>query len=390
MKQIYCDNGSTSFPKAPGLGEAIGRHLDSAGYNINRGGYDGAYSVAGTVLDTRERLCAMFGGEQSRNVILTSGITASVNMILRGLLKRGDHVLVSSMEHNAVARPLLGMEEAGISWSAVPCGPWGELNPADMEKALRPETRLVLMLHGSNVCGTLLPIREAGEICRRHGVAFAVDTAQTAGTYPINMKECGIDILAFAGHKGLLGPQGIGGFLVSTELAEQMRPLIFGGTGSASDKLTMPELLPDKFEAGTMNLPGIIGLNHALRFIESEGMAAMREKKTALTKLFLDEISDCAGVRVAGVPFVPNRERTGPERTAVVSLDFLTIDNAEASYLLEQEYGVMTRCGLHCAPLAHQTLGTFPQGTVRFSFGYFNTEEEIKAAAEAVHRISRS
>ena len=389
MRQIYCDNGSTSFPKAPGLGEAIGKHLDCAGYNINRGGYNSAYSVAETVLDTRERLCRLFGGEQSRNVIFTAGITMSINMILKGLLKSGDHVLVSSMEHNGVVRPLVQLEEEGICWEAVKCGGMGELDPADVERAIRPETRMVLMLHGSNVCGTLLPIAQVGQICRKHNLIFVVDTAQTAGTYPVNMKECGIDILAFAGHKGLLGPQGIGGFLVSAELAADMRPLLAGGTGSTSDKLTMPEFLPDKFEAGTINLPGIVGLNHALRFIESEGMDAMREKKARLTNLFLQEIAEVKGVRVAGVPFgLPGGSgENGPQRTAVVSLDFQTLDNAEASFALEQEYGIMTRCGLHCAPLAHRTLGTFPQGTVRFSFGYFNTEDEIREAAAAVRSI---
>lgn len=387
MKQIYCDNGSTSFPKAPGLGTAIGSHLDSAGYNINRGGYNEAYSLAEVVLDTRERLCAMFGGEQSRNVIFTAGVTAAINVIAAGLLRKGDHVLISSMEHNAVSRVMVKLESEGVEWEAVPCGPMGDLNPADVEKAIRSNTKLVMMLHGSNVCGTLLPLAEVGKICRKHGVIFVADTAQTAGTYDINMKEWGIDVLAFAGHKGLLGPQGIGGFLVSTELAKEMKPLIYGGTGSTSDKLTMPEFLPDKFEAGTMNLPGIVGLNHSLRFIESEGMAAMREKKTALTRQFLEDTAEIRGVRVAGVPFGALSAADAPERTAVVSLDFQKLDNAEVSFMLEQEHGIMTRCGLHCAPLAHQTLGTFPQGTVRFSFGYFNTKEELKEVAQAIRGI---
>lgn len=381
MKQIYCDNGSTSFPKAPRLGEVMGRHLDGSGYNINRGGYEGAYSLAEVVLDTRDRLCAMFHGPAGRNVIFTPGITASINMILKGLLAPGDHVVVSSMEHNAVMRPLVQMEEQGITWTAAACDTMGRLEPAELEKVIRPETKMVLMLHGSNVCGTILPMKEVGELCKRRGILFVVDSAQTAGTYPIDMKEWGIDILAFAGHKGLMGPQGIGGFLVPTELAKEMKPLIAGGTGSASDKLFMPEFLPDKFEAGTMNLPGIVGLNHALRFIESEGMETMRQKKAALTALFLEEVNNIKGIRVAGIP-------EGKGRTSVVSLDFQKLDNAEASFVLEQEHGIMTRCGLHCAPMAHQTLGTYPQGTVRFSFGYFNTEDEIRAVAGAVRKLA--
>lgn len=382
MRQIYCDNGSTSFPKAPGLGKAVGAHLDQAGYNIGRGSYGAAYAAAEMVLDTRERLCAMFNGERSRNTIFTAGITSAVNLILRGLLKAGDHVVVSSMEHNAVMRPLVQLEREGVRWDAAPCGKDGTLDAAEVERLLKPETKLVLMLHGSNVCGTLLPIGEVGRICRARRILFAVDSAQTAGSCPIDMKECSIDILAFAGHKGLLGPQGIGGFLTTTEAAEQMAPWLVGGTGSASDKLDMPEFLPDKFEAGTLNLPGIAGLNHGLRFIQAEGLTAIGEKKEFLTKVFLERVADLPGVRIAGLS-----EAAGNRRTAVVSLDFPSMDNGEVSFILEQEYGILTRCGLHCAPEAHKTLHTFPQGTVRFSFGYFNTEEDVREAARAVQKI---
>lgn len=379
MKQIYFDNGSTSFPKAPDLGKVMGEHIDCNGYNISRGGYADAYSIEETVIETKEKLCKLFNGENLRNVVFTPGATASLNMILKGLLRKGDHVITSSMEHNAVVRPLTQLAEEGVEWSIVKCNEEGELDPKELENCMRANTKLVLVTHASNVCGTLLPIKEIGEICKRHHVKFAVDAAQSAGAEPIDLKECGIDALAFPGHKALLGPQGIGGLILTKAFSEMMKPLIAGGTGSLSDREVMPDFLPDKFQAGTLNIPGIIGLHHALQFIEQEGLNAMRTKKDSLVKLFIEGIKvlDEKKVRLVG-------KSTVEGRCPVVSLDFQTLDNAEVSFNLEREYGVMTRCGMHCAPHAHKTLGTFPSGTVRFSFGYFNTEKEVKEALSGI------
>lgn len=256
----------------------------------------------------------------------------------------------------------------------------GSVAPEAVERAIKPHTRAVIVLHASNVCGTVLPVREIGEVCKRHHLWFVVDSAQSAGTIPVNMEECGIDFLAFTGHKGLLGPQGIGGFLLTEELDKEMIPYISGGTGSQSDSLEMPGTLPDKYESGTMNLPGIIGLNAALSYLERTGLSTLHEKKMELTRQFLDRVRSIPGVRIVGKQDIK-------DRVAVVSLDFLEKDNAVMAFELEQQYGVMTRVGLHCAPLAHQTLGTYPQGTVRFAFSAANTQEEVEHCTDGIREL---
>ena len=380
MRQIYCDNSSTSFPKAPGLGSAIGEHIDHNGYNISRGNYIKAYSVEGAVMETRELLCELFRFDQSRNVVFTPGATAGLNMILKGILKKGDHVITTSMEHNAVVRPLRQLRELGVEWDEAVCSEKGELEASDVETLIKPNTKLVMVVHGSNVSGTVAPIDKVGRICRKHNILFAVDAAQTAGALDININEWPVDALAFPGHKSLLGPQGIGGLLLSERAAAEMIPLIAGGTGSMSDRDEMPDFLPDKLQPGTLNIPGIIGLRHAVKFIMAEGTAAIHEKETWLTERFLDGIRNLRGLRLAG-------NVTATDRCPVVSLDFKEKDNAEISFLLENEFGIMTRCGLHCAPHAHMTLKTFPQGTVRFSFGYFNNAAEIDYILDSLHKI---
>lgn len=379
-KRIYFDNGSTSWPKAPNVAEAIAGLLANGAFNINRGNYEGAYEVEGIVLDTRDQLAGMFGANDSRSVIFTPGITYSLNYFIKGFLKQGDHVLVSGLEHNAVMRPLRQMEACGVAYDAVPTEEDGTVHPESVERAVKSNTKAVVMLHASNVCGTVLPIREIGEICRRRHLFFAVDTAQSAGTIPVDMKECGIDFLAFTGHKGLLGPQGIGGFLISEELDACMEPYIAGGTGSMSDSLDMPGSLPDKYESGTLNLPGIIGLHAALSYIGEKGIAAIRSRKMELTRCFLEQVSELKDVRIVGKKGIE-------DRVAVVSLDFGKADNALVAFELEQRYKVMTRVGLHCAPAAHRTLHTYPQGTVRFTFGAKNTKEEIDLCVKGIREI---
>lgn len=378
--KIYFDNGSTSWPKAPRVAEAMSDLLTNGAFNINRGNYEGAYEVEGIVLDTREQLARFFCATDSRCVVFTPGITYSLNYFIKGFLQSGDHVLVSGLEHNAVMRPLRQMEACGVTYDVVRTQRDGTVCPEDVEKAIRKNTRAVIMLHASNVCGTILPIREIGEICRRHQLFFVADTAQSAGTIEVNMKEDGIDFLAFTGHKGLLGPQGIGGFLISEELNSQMKPYIAGGTGSQSDSLDMPLDLPDKYESGTMNLPGIIGLHAALSYIEKTGLAKIHAKKMELTRHFLECVKEFPDIRIAGKTEVR-------DRVAVVSLDFVNADNAMIAFELEQEYGIMTRVGLHCAPLAHQTIGTYPQGTVRFAFSTANTVEEIDWCIKAFREL---
>lgn len=380
MEKIYFDNGSTSWPKAPGVAECMQEILLNGAFNINRGNYEGAYEMEEIVLDTREQLARIFHAKNSKGVIFTPSVTYSINFFLKGFLRTGDHIIVTGLEHNAVMRPLRQLQDIGVAYSIAPTDCEGNLDPKDLEKLIRDETKAVLAIHASNVCGTIVPIEKIGEICRRHGLIFAVDTAQSAGTIEIDMEKCEIDFLAFTGHKGLLGPQGIGGFLISERLDRKMSPLIAGGTGSQSDSPTMPNSLPDKYESGTLNLPGIVGLHAALSYIEEKGVEEIHREKMELTGYFLEKVKQIPEVKIIGRQDLENR-------VAVVSLDFQTIDNAVAAFELEQMCGVMTRVGLHCAPVAHQSLGTFPGGTVRFSFGASNTKEEIDRCIDTIYKL---
>lgn len=382
MSKIYFDNGSTSFPKAPGVASAMADLLEHGAFNINRGSYEGAYEVADCVLETREKLAELFHAESSKQVIFTPGITYSINFFLKGLLKTGDHIITTSMEHNAVMRPLCQLEKQGITYDMVQADETGMVKAEDFEAKIRPETKAVIMIHASNVCGTVMPIEEVGDICKKYGIFFAVDTAQSAGTLDVDMKKCGIDFLAFTGHKGLLGPQGIGGFLISDALDKELSPLIAGGTGSQSDLLSMPERLPDKYESGTMNLPGIIGLHAALKYLEEMTIQKLHDKKMRLTQYFLKKLKEFPSVKVAGTIEIDNR-------VAVVALDFTEMDNSVVAFELEQNYGIMTRVGLHCAPMAHKTLGTYPAGVVRFAFSADNTTEEIDICIQAFREMLR-
>jgi cysteine desulfurase family protein len=380
MRKVYLDNGSTSFPKAPGVGSVIKEYLENVGCNIGRGGYESSYSLAERIFNTKEKLCNLFSFNQESNVVFTPNVTYSLNFVIGGLLHSGDHVIISSMEHNAVARPIEAARMRGVNVSIVKCDNKGRLNPKDLEDLISTDTKAVVLMHGSNVCGTLMPLTEVGAICKKYGVFFIVDTAQTAGVFPLDMDEMQIDGLAFTGHKGLLGPQGIGGLLLREKLGSAISPIIYGGTGSMSDSLLMPEFLPDKLEAGTLNLPGILGLSAALDYIKKTGIDTIRKKELALTEIFLGAMKNHKEIKVIGLDSIEGR-------CPIVSLDFPNRDNAEIAYQLDGEYGIMTRCGLHCAPLAHKTLGTFPQGTVRFAFGHFNTEEEVQYAVNAIYSL---
>lgn len=378
--RIYFDNGSTSWPKAPGVAQAVEKLLTEGAFNINRGNYEGAYEVEGMVLETRDQLADLFQAPSSRNVIFTPGITYSLNYFIKGFLRSGDHVIITGIEHNAVMRPLWQMKAEGVAFDVAKTDEEGTVDPESVEKLIRRETKAVIVSHASNVCGTIVPIREIGEICRRHHIFFVVDSAQSAGTLEINIKEWGIDFLTFTGHKGLLGPQGIGGFVVSEELDREMAPLIAGGTGSQSDSYEMPRMLPDKYESGTMNLPGIAGLHAALSYLQAAGISRIYEKKMELTGYFLEQTREIPDLRVVGKQGVQ-------DRTAVVSIDFQKIDNAQAAFELEQRYGIMTRVGLHCAPLAHKTLGSYPRGTVRFAFSGANTKDEIDICVKGIREL---
>ncbi|MDR3584208.1 MAG: aminotransferase class V-fold PLP-dependent enzyme [Desulfosporosinus sp.] len=380
MDGLYLDNAATSFPKAPGVADAVAGFLTNCGCNINRGLYTGSFEAANIVYETRELLCSLFNFSKPENVIFTKNITESLNVILKGLLKPGDHVIVSSMEHNAVMRPLASLANKGVELSTVLCNNKGELRTSDLFLHIKSNTKAVIMTHASNVSGTILPLEEVGKLCKEHNLFFIIDCAQTAGFLSIDFVRLNADALAFTGHKGLLGPQGIGGFYLNDKLASLVEPLIEGGTGSASESVLQPNYMPDRFEAGTLNLPGIYGLNASLKYLIAEGITTIREKELNLVHRFIQNVQTIPGVQLIG----PDQKQ---DRTGIASFNILYHDNAEVSYQLFKNFGIMTRCGLHCAPAAHHTLGTFPQGTIRFSFSHFNTIQDVDYVIHSLIKI---
>ena len=393
MKRIYLDHASTSFPKADGVPEAVFQLLKEGAYNIGRGQYTGADNLGLKVLEIRQAIARFFGAENFRHVVFTQNITHSLNLVLKGLLKPGDHVLCSSMEHNAVMRPLAQLSHLGIEFSAVPCDIQGRLDPQELENAIRPPTKAVVITAASNVCGTCLPLFDIAEICKRRGLHLLIDSAQLAGHYPIDLSQLNCSAFCFTGHKALQGPQGIGGIILNQELAEKLEPLISGGTGSFSDSEELPPSLPDRYEAGTQNIPGIIGLGAAIDYLQVRDLVADFAHEMALCQFFLNEIVDIfpnEKVRILGLgPEVNAISETAslPNRVGVISLDFPQDDNAEIAWKLEQDYGIMTRTGLHCAPRAHRTLGSFPQGSIRFSLGRTSSKDDLIAALNALCEI---
>jgi selenocysteine lyase/cysteine desulfurase len=307
-------------------------------------------------------------------------VTAALNIALKGLLRKGDRVVTTQMDHNAVMRPLHQLRENGVDVAIARCGRDGMLDMDDISVKITPGTRLVVMTHASNVCGAMLPVADVAALCRARGALLLLDSAQTAGSLPIDMAQDGVDMLAFTAHKGLLSAPGLGGLIVSQAIADQMIPLIAGGTGSDSHLAAMPERLPDRLEGGTLNLPGIAGLAAALDFIADTGTETIRAHEMALLARFLDGVARLPGVISLG----PRRPE---DRVAVAALDFPGRDNAEVAQKLADDFGILTRCGLHCAPEAHKALGTFPRGAVRFSFGFANTADDVDAALDALREI---
>lgn len=379
MNSIYFDNAATSFPKAPGTSESMINYITNIGCNVNRGAYANALQAQRVLFDTRDLICSLFNFSNPENVVFTKNITESLNVLIKGLLKSGDHVLVSSMEHNAVMRPLTAMEKLSVEFSRVPCNIDGTLDVENLNKYLKPNTRAVIMTHASNVCGTILPLEKVGNFCKENNLYFIIDSAQTAGFLDMDYKTLNADAIAFTGHKALLGPQGMGGFVIDSDLVPLVNTFIEGGTGSLSSSEKQPECMPDKFESGTMNIPGVFGLNASLKYLKNIGLNTIREKELYLTDIFINKVKNMNNVRLLGLDGIDNR-------TAVVSLDFTNDDNSEVSFKLSNDYSIMNRCGLHCAPSAHKTLNTYPQGTVRFSFSHNNTVEEINYAIDCISK----
>ncbi len=356
-------------------------YINNVCANVNRSTYAPATDAAIHVLETRELLCELFGLEDPTHVIFTPGQTVSLNMVIKGFLKPGDHVLVSPLEHNGVMRPLTQLLEHGVSFDRIPlCGD-DELDYSAAERLIRPNTKFMILTHASNISGVVFPLDKASEFSRAHNIALAIDAAQTAGHHPIDLKKTPVDALCIPSHKGLRGPGGIGALLLSPSFASKLDPLITGGTGSDSHTEIQPTYMPDRFESGTPNLAGIYGLYAALVQLKNGKVASRRARETVLLQQFISGLDQIDGIRQLGT-------RDLSRRVGVISIDCTAkMDNAEVADALSSKYSVLTRCGLHCAPNAHKTYGTFPQGTVRFSFNSSNTADEIDFALDALRKI---
>ena len=381
---IYLDQAATSWPKPPEVLKAMTDVLENAGGNPGRSGHRLSIAAARIIYDTREEISRFFGVSDPLRVIFTGNATHAINLALKGILKPGDHVITSSMEHNAVMRPLRNLEKRGIRLSIVPCASNGTLDAKDIGRMVASDTRLVVMVHASNVVGTLLPVAEVAAIVHQAGALLLVDVAQTAGIIPMDMTAMGIDLLAFTGHKELQGPPGIGGLVIADHIdIAQIDPLICGGTGSRSESEEQPDDLPDKFESGTANLAGIAGLGAGLRWLKDRGIEEICAHLKTLSQMLIDGLSAFPEVKIYGT--------LDPARSiAVVSITVAGRHVSEIGFRLDEEYGVLSRVGLHCAPAAHKTIGSFPEGTVRLAPGVFTTTEDIRLAIRAIGRVIRS
>ncbi len=381
---IYLDNAATSWPKPPEVLKAMTEVMERAGGNPGRSGHRLSIAAARVIYDTREAVARFFGSSDPLRVIFASNATHAINLALKGILKPGDHVVTSSMEHNAVMRPLRSLEKQGIRLSIIPCSTNGSIDIRDINRALTPGTKLIVMTHASNVVGTLLPVNEIATIAHQAGTLLLVDAAQAAGVIPIDMRASWIDLLAFTGHKELQGPPGIGGLVINNNVnVSQIEPLICGGTGSRSESEEQPENLPDKFESGTANLIGIAGLGAGLKWIMDRGISEIRDNMKKLRRTLIDGLSALPGVIIYGT--------TDTDLSvAIVSFKIDGKHVSEIGLILDEEYGILSRVGLHCAPAAHKTIGSFPEGTVRLSLGVFTTVSEVQETVEAIRKIVKS
>lgn len=380
---IYFDNAATSWPKPPEMIKAMQHFSDQVGANPGRAGHRMSIQSARIVYESRQTLAELFNFPDPLRVVFSVNVTEAINLAIFGLLKPGNHVITTSMEHNAVMRPLRYLESHGMQVSMVKCSPDGYLDPEDFRLQIQPATKMVVMTHASNVTGTILPVHEVGKITREHGLLFLVDAAQTAGVIPIDMENDHIDLLAFTGHKSLYGPMGTGGLVIGEHVdLATFKPLRMGGTGSNSEKEEQPDFLPDKFESGTLNVIGLAGLLASLQWIQKTGISQIREHEEELTAIFLKGLRLIDPIQVFG----PDNFN---QKTAVIPFIFKGRDNANVGRLLDERYSIFCRVGLHCAPSAAKTIGAFPDGTIRFSFGYFNQRSEVEIALDALKEISR-
>jgi len=379
---IYFDNAATSWPKPPGVIEAMVHFMQEVGANPGRSGHRLSVEAGRIVYEAREALAELFNIEDPLRVVFGYNVTEGLNLALRGTLRPGDHVITSSMEHNSVMRPLRALEREGVELTVVTCSAEGFLDPADVEAAIQANTVMVVLNHASNVVGSLLPVAEAGRICRQHDLLLLVDAAQTAGAYPIDVEADRIDLLGFTGHKALCGPMGTGGLYIGPRVdLERLEPLKRGGTGSRSEMEEQPDFLPDLCESGTANAVGLAGLGAGVRFVLEQGVENIRRHEEKLTAQLIEGLQAVPGVTLYG-------GRDASRQAATVSFNIAGLEPSEVGLQLDEEYDIMSRVGLHCAPSAHKTIGTFPTGTVRFGLSYLSTEEGVEAALRAVREMA--
>ncbi len=379
--EVYLDNASTSFPKPKIMADAMYDYIINVGGNSGRGNYSNSYESNKLVLLTREKIANFFNYNKSENVIFTNNITASLNILIKGILKQNDHVISTTLEHNSVLRPLFECSNSlNINIDLVNSSKDGFINPIDIQNKINKNTKLVIVSHASNVVGSIQNIEEIGAICKENNIFFIVDTAQTAGMIKVDMQQCNANAIAFTGHKSLLGPQGIGGFIIDNSLNDACTSTFSGGTGSLSHSLTQPNFLPDKFECGTLNSPGIVGLSNSIDFINKEGLETIYSKNSYLRSKLYEGMLNIDGIKLYG-----NTDFS--KYTTCISFNYKSFDPAEVSYFLDCN-GIKARSGLHCAPLAHKSIGSYPGGTIRFSLGYFNTEKEIDYTLTILNNIN--
>jgi len=378
--EVYLDNSSTTFPKPKQVIDSMYNYMLNIGGNSGRGNYSNSLQSNRYLYEAREIICNFFNYDSPSNVIFTGNVTVSLNMLIKGILKPGDHVITSSMEHNSVIRPLISCKEhLPIELDILKANSSGFIDANDLKGKINNKTKLVIITHASNVTGSIQDIRNIGKICSDHNVFFIVDSSQSAGVLDINMKDIRANAIAFTGHKSLLGPQGIGGFILDSKFNSSCSSLLQGGTGSLSASLEQPDFLPDKFECGTLNLPGIVGLAEAIKYINTVGLNTIYEHNYYLINYLLNGLLNIDGITVYG-------DLSGKMLTTCISININLLDASELSYYLECE-GIKTRSGLHCSPLAHESIGTYPTGTVRLSLSYFTTKEEIDYTLATLRKL---
>jgi cysteine desulfurase family protein len=382
MGIIYFDNAATSWPKPPETIAAMQNYMQNIGGSPGRSGHRLSVEAARIVFDTREKLAMLFNVSDPLHIVLTKNATEALNIAIFGFLKPGDHIITSGMEHNSVMRPLRAMEARGVDVTVISCDREGLIDPEQIVRAIRKKTKAIFITHASNVTGTVMPVTDIGRVAREHGLIFCVDAAQTAGCYPIDVAEMNIDLMAFTGHKSLLGPSGTGGLYIREGLEKIIEPICVGGTGSRSEVEEQPDFLPDRFEAGTPNMAGIAGLKAGVEFVLSNGINQIKVKEENLVKMFIEGVRDLPGIILYG-------QTSADRRIPVVSFNIAGMDPGIVALELDERFNIMLRSGLHCAPCAHKTIRTYPSGTVRFSFSYFNTKEQIIKSIEALKQINK-